>query len=393
MIGKVIVQCGIQIDDEYWFVAGNTNGLFKKKLQTGEIDFVDFFPEESKAQFRAYTDIKLVDNKFIFTPCFAKRIAIYNLDEKLFSSVPLPFYESGINQYLKSVKYKEYIYLIPYSASSFIKYDVRLGQIEILDSWAVLRNKYLGQQMGNFVIEEICTDKNSVYMFMSDKNQVIILDMDTDQFQLRAVNISNDERICSVCRFDKSIYIATNKNKIYMWNFVNNETTLITDFNQYINYLDCCINHICLAGRRIYLINVYRKNIVVFDYINNEFSVINMSKYIEDKKDDNVSLYYYYDIQNAENDRIQLFSFYTGRYLLIEGDRVTDLYGEFFFPTEYWKRYFNNILISDNTLKNLKLPFSDVFRNGVLNEIIGIEENQRESFGERIYDALMKVEE
>lgn len=40
---RIIVQCGIQIDDEYWFAAGNTNGLFKINLLTSEQIFMGFF--------------------------------------------------------------------------------------------------------------------------------------------------------------------------------------------------------------------------------------------------------------------------------------------------------------------------------------------------------------
>ena len=138
---KVIVQCGIQIDDEYWYVAGNTNGLFKKNLLTGKLDFLGFFPNEYHLQFRAYTDLKLVDNKIVFTPCSAKEIAVYNLNENTFSKKPLPAYESGMNQYLKSVKYKSSVYFIPFSSSSFIKYDVNQEKIIVLQDWSKVRSK------------------------------------------------------------------------------------------------------------------------------------------------------------------------------------------------------------------------------------------------------------
>ncbi len=394
-MGKVIVQCGIQIDNEYWFAAGNTNGLFKKNMLTGELHFVGFFLDEMKTQFRTYTDVKLIGNQLIFTPCFAKGIAVYNLDEKKFSNIILSNYEGGINQYTKSVKYNDHVYFIPYSTSFFIKYCVSEGEIKKLDGWGDLKKQYPDQKKSNFIIESICTDDNNIYMFMSDRSQAIILDMDTDKFQVVGLNISLGECICSVCKSDSRIWIVTDKNKVYQWDYTNNEVLRTFDLGQYITDLDYIAHYIYVVGKYVYIINVYDKNIRLFDYINNKFSTIDMSEYVEDKKDNDPSLYYYYDIQCIENNKIRLFSFYDGKYITIDGKEATNSFDGFSIPNVYFENCFTDkFFLEGSTLRYVA--------SSILEEIeIVLTQNTFEhddegysekNIGEIIYDTLTRSE-
>lgn len=397
---RIIVQCGIQIDDEYWFVAGNTNGLFKINLLTGEQIFMGFFPDEDKTQFRAYTDIKRVGNKLIFTPCFAKEIAVYNLDENIFLKKSLSVYESGMNQYLKSVKYKNNVYFIPFSSSTFIKYDVCRDKINVLSGWSELRSKYIKKGMSNLIIESVCVDSNYIYMFMSDKSQTIILDMDTDQFYTKDLDISNDEIICAVCELGKGILVVTDKNNIYKWNHESNKIELIIDFNQYINCPNYCTHYICASGKNIYLINICNKDIMVFDYVDKVFSTIDMGRYISNKTDDSVSLYYYFDIQSLDNNKISLFSYYDGKYVIIDGINVTDSISGFRLTEEYLeevimdKIFSHQLFYEGYTLREFSSLRSEEIKI-ILFQNISVKKGQnhyKEGIGRLIYNTLTKKE-
>lgn len=394
MKGKIIVQCGIQIEDEYWFAAGNTNGLFKKNLATGELNFIGFFPNEEKTQFRAYTDVKLVDNKLIFTPCWAKSIAIYDLTRQKFSDVALPDYERGINQYINSVQYKGCVYFIPFSSSSFIKYDVAEGKIKKLGKWIDLKNQYLMKDAGSLIIESVCADNNKIYMFMSIGNQVIILNMDTDQFSVDNLSISSDEKMCSAYQLDHVIWIATDKNKIYQWEYVDNEILQTFDLNKYINETDYYIHYIYATDKYVYLINEWDKNIRVLDYINNKFSVIDTSGCVSDKKDDCISLYYYYDIRRNTDHKINLFSFYDGKYITIEGEHVLDSVGEFALPEEYLRECFSDKFFDEGrTLRYLAFSFfeeiEEMLAQNTPKNAYG--KHYEKNIGSIIYETVMKA--
>jgi len=400
MIIKVIVQCGIQINDEYWFAAGNTNGLFKKNLLTGELFFIGSFPDEEKIQFRAYTDVKLVDNKLIFTPCYAKRIAVYDLEEQKFITKLLPNFEGGINQYIKSVKFKNSIYFIPFSASLFIKYNVSENDVKNLSGWEELRSRYLDQDSTNLVIETICIDKNYLYMFMNNKNQIIVLNMDTDQFQVKSLNISSNEKVCAVCRFKRHIWIVTNKNRIYKLDYISDDIVLVIDFTQYVS-VNYVAHYIYTTGKYVYLINVYDKDIRVFDYIYNEFYTIDMSKHIGEKNSDCISLYYYYDIQGIKENKIRLFSFCDGKYITVDGNQVADSYDGFYLKADYIKEcfqeYFKNEILYEGKVHYILQHFD----TSVSAEIINIfmqdrfaydDSKEQKNIGKLVYNYLIKTE-
>lgn len=386
---KVIVQCGVQINDEYWFVAGSTNGLFKKNLLTDEVIFIGFFVDEEKSQFRAYTDVQLVNNKLIFTPCFAKGIAIYDLEEKKFYNMHLPVYESGINQYIKSVKHKNIIYFIPFSASSFIKYCVDEERIQKLDGWTELRKQYLGHDDSNLVIESICTDDDYIYMFMGNRNYVIILNMVTDQFEVKRINISSNENIYAVSKFGKNIWIASDKGKVYEWNYSNNSIIKTIDLAQYINCTDYVIHYILSTDQYIYLINIYGKSIRVFDYIKDKFMVIDMNKYVSDKKDDDLSLYYYYDMRIIENNKVSVYSFYDNKYIIIDGDKITNTFSLNFPVEDYLTEYLNEGILFENRFVYVTTFILEKMCS-ILEKDVSTQNNKLEKkIGKVIYDTLL----
>lgn len=389
---RVIVQCGIKINDEYWFAAGNTNGLFRKDLLTGKVTFVGRFQQEDELAARLYSSVAYADDKLIFSPCYADSIAIYDLREGAFSYIPI---EDGRknsgNKYLKSVYYRNCIYFIPFCASSFLKYDVEHGKLEKLDAWDEVRNKYAGHETGSLIIEEICIDHDRIYMFADSTNQVIILNMETGRFEVKQLDISAEERVSTVCRWEKSIWIVTNKNRIYRWDYSEDHLELMIDFQCDIRNENHYNHLVCATERYIYIVNVYDKDIRAYDRVNDEFVTIEMSGYVTDKQDDYMSLYYYYDLHVIEHDRICLFSFYDGKYIIIDGAEVAEVSEEITLPVEYWEQDLNDAVISEQKLTYFGTSIVEWFQS-VLRENISAKDQEcrQENIGTAIYDAVMK---
>lgn len=392
MQDRVIVQCGIKVNNEYWFVAGNTNGLFKKNFLTGQIDFIGFFPQERKLGFRLYSSIEFIDNILVFAPCHADNIAFYYIEEKKFFSIPIVD-DSGkrFNRYMRLVQYHGVIYFIPFWAASFIKYNIYEKSFEVLDSWEQLCNQYKEQKTDAFIIEEICLDNNYIYMFTSLKNQVVIFNMDTDLFEIKNLHIPADNQVTTVCKWDRYIFMITNKNRIYKWDYERNVTALCIEFNKYMKSPEPYTHYVCATGKYIYLINGYDKQIRMYDYVDNKFTTIDMEKYVSDKKDDELSFYYYFDIHHIDSDKICLFSFYDGKYIVIEGERVSVVGGGFFLPDEYWQQDFSEEIISKDILKNLGISYADwISRTLIKNVPVQNKKTQQKKIGEIIYDAVVE---
>lgn len=263
-----------------------------------------------------------------------------------------------------------------------------------------MKKKYLVQGGSNLIIESICTDGNNIYMFMSNGNKVIILDMDTDKFRVENLDIPSDECICSVCKVDSRIWIATNRKRIYQWDYLNNMILHTFDLHQYIIDTDYIAHYIYVVGKYVYIINVYDKDIRVFDYINNEFTTIDMSKYIKDKTDDNVSLYYYYDIKSVDDKKMSLFSYYDGKYVTIEGMQVTDSISGFYLTEDYLEKIItdkfssNPFFYEGHTLREFASMLSEEIKIILIQGILvkNCENQLKKSFGELIYDILTKEE-
>lgn len=392
MKNKIIVQCGIKTEDEYWFVAGNTNGLFKKSLSTGQIDFVGFFPEEGKLAFRLYSDMTIVDDKIIFAPCHTKTFATYRLKEKTFSGIPIENEgEDYYNQYLRLVTYQDSVYYIPFWASSFVKYSVRDESAEVLDEWNKICNKYADPEIKNFIIDTICINHNCIYMFTSRNNRAVVLDMETDRFWIKELNISAEEYITSAYLHDQTIWIVTDTNKIYRWNIVSDEQDFILDLDQSSETPGFYTHHFYVTDQYLYRINVFDKNIRMFDLLNNEALILDMNEYIRDKEDDCISLYYYFDVHCVDN-KLYMYSFYDGKYILVDGDEVTDMdiLGSFYIPEEYWGDFYNEI-VSKSCLMNLGMSFVEWLGHTLVSDKAILEKNSNKNYvGKLIYDTVIK---
>lgn len=379
---KAIIQRGIKIDDEYWFVTGNTNGLFKKSLSADSVAFMGFFPGESYNGFRLYSDLQLVDGKLIFVPCHAKEMAVYQINEGKFLTIPIVDSNKECqNKYLHSVQYCGRVYLIPFRADLFIQYDVKQNTIRVLDDWTELRDLHMKTGNGDFIVEEICVKNNYVYMFLQNVNQAIILDMDTDQFRIQDLDITEDENIYSVDMLEENIWIATNKKKLYKWNSINGEVELAIDFACYIEASDYYIHYICATDNYIYLINIFDKDIRAFDYMKNRFVIIDMDKYVREKGDDCQSIYYYYDIHKVDN-KAYLYSFYDGKYIVLDGNTVIKCENNFSLPKEYCEK----LSVEDEIY--LDTTFSDWLKRLSLQEKSITEKRQFSGIGGEIYNVL-----
>lgn len=388
---KIIVQCGIKIENEYWFVAGNMNGLFKKSLITDQIDFVGFFPQESKVGFRLYSSMTLIENNIIFIPSHAKEIAIYQIKEKLFKKVPIIDKDRNrVNKYLRCVQYSGSIYFIPFLAETFIKYNVERNEIIALHRWKDICANNDTTEGKNFLIEEICIRDNFIIMFVDEKNQVIMLNMDTDQFSIQELDIPHEEYICSVCNYGFNIWMITNKNCVYWWNFELYKLETNIELKYHMNLPERFVNYAYATSEYIYMINVYHKSIGIFNHKKNEFSMLNMEEYISDKNDNCLSLYYYFDCHEF-NDKVYLFSFYDREYVELEDDRVKKVSSKVIFPQTYWQQDFRDEAVGESTLIYLGLSYVDYIRHIRKGEIMKVRRACLQNVGKQIYEEIRRV--
>lgn len=388
MKARIIIQCKVKIDNEYWFAAGNTNGLFKKNLSTEAVEFIDFFPEEEITLFRAYTDAHFINNKIIFTPGYAKKIAVYDVRERKFLDIHMPIIEKVANKYMKSVLYNSYVYFTPFLASAFMKYNVHQNKVEILENWNAIRDRYINQDTNSSIITEVCFHRNYLFMFLNNQNKVIILDMDLDEFSVRELGGLNNENICSACEYNGSIWLVTDKCKIYKWDYLTDKIKQVFMLSDYVDYPVKEAICSCATENKIYIRNEYCTEIVVFDHISNTGMVVDISRYISPKSDNLCSLYILFDMQRIDKNKIQLYSFYDGKYLIVDGNKILDSYSGFFIPKRYFDECFIHGIITEEQLMTMGLGIKDI--NILLQNIGRKGEKYKGNIGTAIYWSMIE---
>lgn len=70
-----------------WFSNNTFNGLFKMNIDTGNIEFVDFFPDERQDIAAAHKKCIYCNGKLFFLPARADHICIYDIEKARFFSI------------------------------------------------------------------------------------------------------------------------------------------------------------------------------------------------------------------------------------------------------------------------------------------------------------------
>ena len=131
-------------------------------------------------------------------------------------------------------------------------------------------------------------------------------------------------------------------------------------FNDYVDYPVKEAICSCATEKKIYIRNEYCTEIVVFDHISNTAIVVDTSPYLSPKSDNLCSLYIFFDMQRIGIDKIQLYSFYDGKYLIVDGNKILDSYSGFFVPKRYFNECFFHGIITEDQLMSMGLGIKDI---------------------------------
>ena len=128
---KIGVQ-GSCIDDKYlWFSMSEANGLCRMDMETMEVEYVSFIPEEPAMQSYLFSDMKKHGNKLIMTPLNAKAVAIYDIGSGEFTRIPLTTKDirnlthfKGWGAFYSSVILGKRLYMLPFLFPGILSLDL-----------------------------------------------------------------------------------------------------------------------------------------------------------------------------------------------------------------------------------------------------------------------------
>lgn len=218
-----------EFDEEYaWVTNGSYNGLCKVNLRTGQTEFIAEIPNEKKDGHYLYSNIHRVDNKIILTPVFAKEIAIYDLDTGGFEKIPIDIEKpSFANNFLKAIKYNDYIFFTPFMFEAIIRYDAKTGEVKYFKNWYNKLKPYINNTDKPIFANGICVRNNSLLMPFSQDNIVMEFDMLTSETKIHKVGKGGNNYWDMT--FDGVDYWliqheSENSETIVRWNYESGET-------------------------------------------------------------------------------------------------------------------------------------------------------------------------
>ncbi len=222
----LLINHGVIIFNELYFANGDLNGLYRINLDTMEYRFVSFFPDEPILKNSLYLYADCDEERIVFSPFLAERIAIFNLNTKEFKTyiVPQEYWWSQEECRFMAVKiYGRYAYFYGLKAS-ILKLDMENGDMTFwtaadlgIDQSKFTTNNFGMQirQHGDYIYNVIC-GVNRVFRFSLLNERMESFALEFPKEQVKCVS-SIDDKICLLT--NKSIWLWDAKNCIKYINY------------------------------------------------------------------------------------------------------------------------------------------------------------------------------
>lgn len=298
------------------------NGLFKVDLENGECTFLQFFLEEKRDQQRLFAKALKYQNKVIFIPGAAEKLAVYDWTKNaIYYKVVLSKDDTTPALFNRFYKFTEalikgnILYLIPSTYRAIVLVN--------LESWVVSEIQIDTSEKFMFR-KGMCEVDSSVFIPSVINNLVLEFNYCTLKVTIHHVGESN-QGCWSICNCNGLFYLAPkSKGGILRW---NKESGIVEELNDYPLHFkgnDFLFSKIYAREDSLYVIPVYA-NIFLKINTNNcrmqELDVIDMNDvksiaflseeegYYLLRKENKKGLFEFL-VLNTSNNKVQTIDFY-----------------------------------------------------------------------------------
>ncbi len=220
----------IAIKDDVGYASDyNRNSLFKVDMKTGECTFIRLFDDEPVNLRRLHCTAVWIDKKIYFIPGSGNKIAVFYPEDNSIESIQIPlpkskqfsFYKSQF-KFIRAVKYKENLWLIPCSYPGILKLNMQTKKIQVLDKW--LENDTYFFRAGLYV------NDNKIVIANGKSNAVLNFDMEKESGNIIHIGSENNG-VMSICKEGDVYWFAPRlPGSIVAWNPL---TDTVTEFDEY----------------------------------------------------------------------------------------------------------------------------------------------------------------
>lgn len=260
----------VNVKNEIWFSAINTNGLYKMNEITKKIQFVCFFPDANIEGIFLHSKVFHYKDKLIFVPFQAKSISIFDLKTKEMVSIKIPddLSYTDYSLFYTAIQDKNIIYMIPCRCEQMIKFNVQNNEIELID--VILNDKnHKWNREFPFVVKGAYKRNNFIYFGSYISNFIEKFDLESGQVVYYDISTDIGGISHMVC-VDHVFWLIGNNGKVSQWNEEQGLINTISIEKEYTKgqaFFDVFLyeNIIFLTGgmsQKIYMLNIYTGDVV-----------------------------------------------------------------------------------------------------------------------------------
>lgn len=200
-------------DTEGWFPDAYTNTLYKIDLVTNAISVEAAIPTGNDIKDAQYGFSAKWKNLLVLAPRSEDKIAIYNIVEKIFRTVPLDI------EYMKGRKiynlfsgihiFQDYAYLIPGRFPAIVRLDLHTFEITYIDSWyKEIRNRIMEYEEERVIFARCgCRDENKLLLPCWQGSIVMEFNMETEKTNL--IDLFFDDVLSEMYVNNQKMFIAS----------------------------------------------------------------------------------------------------------------------------------------------------------------------------------------
>lgn len=382
--------CDIQIesweedDNNIWFSATDTNGLFKLDKETEIISKVAGFPNENSNGIRLYSKVFKYKNKLIFTPMSANEIAIFDIDSNEITKIPVLENEK-CNSKLKFsgiAKYDKWVFLIGCTYPAILKIDMITDEVEYYSEWSIDIEKYIVDASDVYFKRDFYMKEEYLYIPFCNAGAILKFNMLTGQHTI--INLEENHGFSSICVDEKdNMWLSPRKNGAIIK--VDIDTFKVTKYDKYpskfisgmfpfsnIEYLNGCLWLMPQTANMLLKFDIEKEEMECIKYFENDALNTLSSHYTFSYVKDNfikafncdLSKIVHFDDKNNEINDYKLEIHKNNVSIDInEGNNIfnyINLESEFF-TIEDFVNYIANYKGKEN--ENQKKAFSNIFSN------------------------------
>lgn len=276
-----------------WVSTANKNGFFRVNMDTYQTEFIHFF-NEKKLKKNIYYDIYDIHDKVYCIPHSAKNIAVYCKENGNFKYINLKEYsvdelnEKGFQEvyYWKSVHLDKYIYILGYRYPNIVRLDTESLEIVYIDQWITGVNAFVepGDKKGYFSAGYVIKE-DKLLLPLGCMSGVLELNLVTLGATVRKIEASFNG-IGGIADIGNNTAMLVgrgeNTNRIMLWNYENDTVSeiVIEDMSTGIwdPFYAPLVYHnkvylFPIAASHIYMIDLFAKQVSVFDEVDKLISV------------------------------------------------------------------------------------------------------------------------